>query len=127
MPTEAHHRHGRAVTAPEQQCPIDDCTQPRARHKRFCYRHVTRIRRYGDPDFTTWTVADETDVQIAVARRELPPGMTRLERRLVAVHLTDRGASAAEIARITGVCARTVVRWRTTEAIRQPANRQPAA
>lgn len=101
------------MSALDEQCSIDGCTQPRAHHRRVCYRHITRIRRYGDPHFTTWTVADDTDVQIAVARRELPPGMTRLERRLVAVQLTDRGASAAEIARITGVTARTVVRWRT--------------
>ncbi|OLZ72537.1 hypothetical protein AVW11_03855 [Streptomyces amritsarensis] len=96
-------------------CRIDGCPDAAARHKTACHRHRTRIRRYGDPHFTTWTVADETDIQIAVARRELPPGMTRLERRLVGEQLTRRGASATEIARIAGVTPRTVVRWRTTE------------
>ncbi|MGW7330439.1 helix-turn-helix domain-containing protein [Streptomyces sp. NPDC054840] len=108
-----------AATA-EQQCRIDDC-HDRAARQSMCWRHFNRLRRNGDPMFTTWTVADETDVEIATRRRALPDGATRLERRLIAQKLTERGDSAAEIARITGVTPRTVTRWRAHLRIRKTA------
>lgn len=109
------------MTEPQRKCRIQGCGQPSAHHRTVCHRHKTRLVRHGDPHFTTWTVADDTDVAIAASRREIPEGATRLERRLVAVQLTRSGASAAEIARIAGVTPRTVVRWRTDPRTRQDA------
>jgi DNA-directed RNA polymerase specialized sigma24 family protein len=94
-----------------RHCRITGCTTPAAK-RRLCYRHYHRIRRYGDPDFTQWTVADDTDVQLIIAEQRPTQGLTRLERVLVAQGLTQLGLPADEIARILGVHPRTIHRWR---------------
>ena len=98
-----------------RRCRIDDCTNEPRPGRRICFMHRNRIHRHGDPDFTQWTVADETDVQLLVAQRRSTEGLTRLERILLARGLTEQGLSAAEIACILGVTDRTVFRWRARE------------
>jgi hypothetical protein len=95
-----------------RRCRITDCTTPAAKRRAVCYRHLHRIRRHGDPHFTTWTVADDHDVQTVIQQQRPTEGMTRLERVLVAQGLTAHGLPAFEIARILGVTERTVYRWR---------------
>lgn len=97
-----------------RHCRIDGCPTPAAKHRNVCYRHHNRIRSYGDPHFTQWTVADDHDVDTAIRARQPTPGLTRLERVLVARGLTEHGLPAEEIARILGVTPRTVYRWRAT-------------
>lgn len=97
-----------------RHCRITDCPTPAAKRRNVCHRHYNRIRRYGDPDFTTWTVADEHDVQTVIREQRPTPGLTRLERVLAAQGLTEHGLPAAEVARILGVTERTVYRWRAT-------------
>jgi DNA-directed RNA polymerase specialized sigma24 family protein len=94
-----------------RHCRITDCPTPAAKC-RLCYRHYHRIRRYGDPNFTQWTVADDTDVQLIIAEQRPAAGLTRLERVLVAQGLTAQGLTADEIARILSVTPRTIHRWR---------------
>ncbi|MGO4630533.1 hypothetical protein AB4225_06250 [Streptomyces sp. 2RAF24] len=55
---------------------------------------------------------DESDVAIAVERRRMPDGVTRLERKRIGQQLSDRGLSLDEVAAITCVTPRTVGRWR---------------
>nr|WSX25523.1 helix-turn-helix domain-containing protein [Streptomyces tubercidicus] len=93
-------------------CSIDDCTTPAQPRHAFCEKHSTRIRRWGDPDFTQWTVADDMDVQLLIEQQRVPEGATRLERRLIAVGLSERGMSAARVAEVVAVDPRTVHRWR---------------
>jgi len=95
-------------------CRIEGCDRQRARHRTICERHHQRIRRWGDPHFTQWGTADETDVELIVTERRPANGLTRLERVLVARGLTERAVPAAEIARIVGVDKRTVERWRAS-------------
>jgi hypothetical protein len=91
-------------------CRIDDCATSTVRGRAVCERHRTRIRRHGDPHFTHWTVADETDVDL-IARDPRPvEGLTRLERVMVARRLHGQ-ISGDEIARVVGVTPRTVWRW----------------
>lgn len=77
--------------------------------------HRHRIARHGDPDFTEWTVADDTDVALIVEQARPSQGLTRRERVLVARGLTGQGLPASEIARILGVTERTVYRWRAED------------
>ena len=96
-------------------CRIDECATPAVPHKTLCHKHRKRIRMWGDPDFTQWGTADETDVDLIVRDPRPVEGLTRLERRLVSRGMTERGRSAAEIARIVGVDERTVMRWRADD------------
>lgn len=96
-------------------CRIDECPTPAAPNKTLCHMHRKRIRVWGDPHFTQWTVADEMDVDLIVRDPRPVEGLTRLERRLVSRGMTERGRSAAEIARIVGVDERTVKRWRADD------------
>ena len=93
-------------------CRIDGCPRDAAPRKTLCHTHRHRIRRYGNPDFTTWTHADETEVELIVQHPRPVQGLTRLEQRLIAQGLTERGANADQIARVVGVDPRTVYRWR---------------
>lgn len=93
-------------------CRIDDCPRPALRHRTICSTHRERIRNWGDPDFTQWTVADDMDVQLLIEQQRVPEGATRLERRLIAVGLSERGLSAERVADIVAVAPRTVHRWR---------------
>jgi hypothetical protein len=101
-------------------CRIDDCTKHARPGRRLCFMHRMRIARHGDPNFTEWTTADEHDVETIVRHARPAPGLTRLERVLVAQGLTERHVTAEEIARIVGVEPRTVYRWRA-EGFRQAA------
>lgn len=101
-------------------CRIDDCTTEAREGRRLCVLHRTRMSRYGDADFTQWTVADETDVELIVSEARPAEGLTRLERVMVARGLTERRVPAQEIARIVGVTPRSVYRWRA-EGFRQAA------
>lgn len=96
-----------------RHCRIDGCPTPAAKRRNVCYRHQNRIRRYGDPHFHTWRVADDHDVQTVIQQQRPTEGLTRLERVLVAQGLTQLGLPADEIARILAVTPRTVYRWRT--------------
>ncbi|MGY5127349.1 helix-turn-helix domain-containing protein [Streptomyces nigrescens] len=95
-----------------RECSIDDCTTTAAPRRTVCHKHRTRLNRYGDPDFTQWTVADDLDVQLLIEQQRVPSGATRLERRLIALGLSDRGMSAARVAEVVAVDPRTVHRWR---------------
>lgn len=95
-----------------RHCRITGCTTPAAKHRTVCYRHLHRIRRHGNPHFTTWTVADTHDVATIIRDARPTQGLTRLERILVAQGLTNLGLPADEIARILNVTPRTVYRWR---------------
>lgn len=101
-------------------CRITDCHKPARPGRHICDRHRTRITRHGNPHFTQWTVADETDVESIVREQRPAPGLTRLERILVARGLTQRDVPAEEIARILDVTPRTVYRWRA-DSFRQAA------
>ena len=96
-------------------CRIEGCDRERAQHRTVCTLHRQRIRRWGDPHFTQWGTADETDVKLIVTEQRPAHGLTRLERVLVARGLTERAVPAAEIARIVGVDTRTVERWRAND------------
>lgn len=102
------------------RCRIDGCPRPRLHHKTVCRTHRKRLAIHGDPDFTQWTVADETDVGTIVRDARPVDGLTRLERVMVARGLTERDMPAEEIARIVGVTPRSVYRWRS-EGFRQAA------
>ncbi|MGW7636028.1 helix-turn-helix domain-containing protein [Streptomyces decoyicus] len=95
-----------------RECSIDDCTTTAAPRRTVCHKHRTRLNRYGDPDFTQWTVADDMDVQLLIEQQRVPDGATRLERRLIAVGLSERGLSAERVAEVVAVAPRTVHRWR---------------
>lgn len=99
-----------------RRCRIADCTQQPRPRRQICNRHEIRIRRHGDPDFTEWSAADDTDVQMLIAEQRPAQGLTRLERIMVGRGLSAQGLPAAEVARILGVTERTVYRWRTTTA-----------
>ncbi|MFD8771372.1 helix-turn-helix domain-containing protein [Streptomyces sp. NPDC059916] len=101
-------------------CRIGGCTKPARPNKRICRMHAYRITRYGDPNFTVWTAADECDVDLIVRDPRPVDGLTRRERLLVARGLTERAVPAEEIARIVGVTPRSVYRWRS-EGFRQAA------
>jgi hypothetical protein len=103
-----------------RHCRITDWPTPAAKRRNVCYRHQYRISRYGDPNFTTWTVADEHDVATIIREQRPTQGLTRLERIKVARGLTAHGLPADEIARILTVTPRTVYRWRA-EGFRQAA------
>lgn len=96
-----------------RHCRITDCPKPARPGRRICDLHRVRLYRHRDPDFTTWTVADDHDVQTLIQQRRPAEGLTRLERVKVARGLTGLGLPAHEIARILGVTERTVYRWRT--------------
>lgn len=95
-----------------RHCRITGCHNNAIRGRRLCSRHKQRIAIHGDPHFTTWTVADDHDVQALIREQRPTTGLTRLERVLVAQGLTTHGLPATEIARILGVTERTVYRWR---------------
>ncbi|MET8080068.1 helix-turn-helix domain-containing protein [Streptomyces sp. NPDC005303] len=96
-----------------RNCRIDDCTEPPRLRRRICNRHEIRIRRHGDPNFTEWSAADDSDVQMLIAEQRPAQGLTRLERVMVGRGLSAHGLPAAEVARILGVTERTVYRWRS--------------
>lgn len=95
-----------------RHCRITDCTTRSIPGRRLCSKHKQRIALHGDPHFTQWTVADDSDVQLIIEQQRPAPGLTRLERIRVARGLTEHGLPATEIARIVGVEPRTVYRWR---------------
>lgn len=95
-----------------RHCRITGCTT-QITGRRTCLKHQRRIRMYGDPNFTQWSVADEHDVAVIIREQRPVIGLTRLERVLVAQGLTELGLPADEIARIVGVEPRTVYRWRS--------------
>ncbi|MEU8682929.1 helix-turn-helix domain-containing protein [Streptomyces sp. NPDC048611] len=95
-----------------RKCRIDHCTTSAAPRRTLCHKHRTRLNRYDDPDFTQWTVADDVDVRLLIEQQRVPKGVTCLERRLVAVGLSERGMSAERVAGVVGVAPRTVHRWR---------------
>ncbi|MFD9444987.1 helix-turn-helix domain-containing protein [Streptomyces sp. NPDC060001] len=99
-----------------RHCRITNCPKPARPGRRICDLHRTRIIRHHNPHFTTWTVADDHDVQALIREQRPAEGLTRLERVKVAHGLTDLGLPATEIARILGVTQRTVYRWRTRTA-----------
>ena len=68
----------------------------------------------------SWSIADDTDVALIVEQARPAPGLTRLEKVMVARGLTRRDVPAGEIARILAVTPRTVYRWRS-EGFRQAA------
>jgi DNA-directed RNA polymerase specialized sigma24 family protein len=103
-----------------QPCRITNCHKPARPGRHICDLHRTRITRHHNPDFTTWTVADNHDVAAIIRAQRPAPGLTRLERVLVAQGLTAHGLPAEEIARILNVHPRTVYRWRA-EGFRQAA------
>lgn len=94
-------------------CRLLRCTRPVGRGG-LCWTHRERWRHHRDYEFNHWVTADLDDVAAAADVRRLLPGMTRRERVLLGLALTDRGLPAAEIARITHVSTRTVTRWRST-------------
>lgn len=94
-------------------CRITGCTNPAVTRRTICHKHRHRIRHHGDPDFHTWTTADPADVELLIRNPRPTPGLTRLERVLVARGLTRLGLPADEIARIFDVTPRTVYRWRS--------------
>jgi hypothetical protein len=112
-----------AVPTTRELCRFEDCTRPRILLRTICNMHDTRIKRHGDPEFNTWTVADEVTVDQAVAGRRVMPGMTRLELRLLGLRLAERGLTVPEIARVLDVTERTVYRWRSA----RPVPARPAA
>lgn len=95
-----------------RHCRITRCVRAPIAGRRLCSAHKKRIALYGDPDFTQWTVADDTDVATIIREQRPAEGLTRLERVLVAQGFTALGLPAEEIARILGVTPRTVYRWR---------------
>mgnify|MGYP001612675365 CR=1 FL=1 len=95
-------------------CRITDCPKPARTGRHLCDLHRLRLYRHRDPHFTTWTVADDHDVQALIREQRPADGLTRLERVKVAQGLTEHGLPAHEIARILNVTERTVYRWRTT-------------
>jgi hypothetical protein len=99
------------VTRP---CRIDNCTRTARTGRTLCDRHRKRIALHHDPHFNTWTVADANEVELLVRDPRPVHGLTRLERRLIALGLTERDMPADEIARILDVTPRTVYRWRAT-------------
>ena len=103
-----------------RHCRINQCTNTAIPGRRLCTKHKQRIALHGDPDFTQWTAADEHDVAAIIRDARPAPGLTRLERVLVARGLTQHGLPATEIARILTVTERTVYRWRS-EGFRQAA------
>ncbi|MGQ4486865.1 helix-turn-helix domain-containing protein [Streptomyces sp. SAS_281] len=103
------------------RCRAPRCPRPPGRRSTLCWKHYARWRLYRDFDFNQWTTADLDDVEAAACARRMPPGMTRRERVLLGLALTDRGLTAVDIARITQVSPRTVVRWRSAR--RAPAHR----
>jgi hypothetical protein len=99
-----------------RHCRIDRCTNPPRPGRHLCSKHKQRIALHGDPDFHTWTVADDYDVATIIREQRPADGLTRLERVRVAQGLTNLGLPAEEIARILAVTPRTVYRWRTRTA-----------
>lgn len=98
-----------------RQCNVTGCQKPARLQRRICNLHKVRLYRHGDPHFTEWTFADDTDVALIVAEQRPSPGLTRLERIKVARGLTAHGLPASEIARILAVTERTVYRWRAAD------------
>jgi hypothetical protein len=96
-----------------RRCRITDCPKPARPGRRLCDLHRVRLYRHRNPHFTTWTVADDTDVAAIIREQRPAEGLTRLERVQVAQGLTAHGLPADEIARILGVTPRTVYRWRS--------------
>jgi len=103
-----------------RRCRITNCPKPARAGRRICDLHRVRLYRHRNPHFTTWSVADDTDVQTLIREQRPAEGLTRLERVKVAQGLTEHGLPAEEIARILGVTPRTVYRWRS-ERFRQAA------
>lgn len=101
-------------------CRLDGCTKTARTGRHICDLHRVRLYRHRNPHFTTWTVADDHDVQAIICEQRPAPSLTRLERVKVARGLTDHGLPASEIARILAVTPRTVYRWRS-ERFRQAA------
>lgn len=98
-----------------RDCRITNCPKPPRRNCHYCYAHLRRRRLYGNFHFTQWGTADDHDVAAIIREQRPAPGLTRLERVMVARGLTRLGLPAAEIARIVGVHPRTVYRWRAQD------------
>lgn len=96
-----------------RRCRAPRCLNTAAHHKLLCCIHIYRWRCYRDFDHNEWTTADTTGITEAAQARRLPTQMTRVERQLLGLTLTDLGLPASEIARITRVSPRTVTRWRS--------------
>lgn len=58
---------------------------------------------------------DPLAITTTIANRRATPGLRPREQRAIARQFTDLDLSAAEIARILGVSARTVHRWRARD------------
>lgn len=97
-----------------RHCRITRCVRTPIAGRRLCSAHKKRIALYGDPDFTQWTVADDTDIATIIREQRPAAGLTRLERVKVGQGLSSLGLPATEVARILGVTERTVYRWRAT-------------
>ncbi|MFC9247779.1 helix-turn-helix domain-containing protein [Streptomyces sp. NPDC057136] len=106
------------------QCLAPRCERDAVR-QRMCATHCERWRKYRDFDFHAWQTADPQDVAAAAYLQQLLPGMTRRERVLVGLALTDRGLPGPEVARITGVSGRTVTRWRRARRLGAEHTRRP--
>ncbi len=96
-----------------RRCRVPQCPNPAAHYRRICHVHRYRWETYRDFDHHEWTTADPAGITEAAHARRLPTQMTRVERQLLGLTLTDLGLPASEIARITHVSPRTVTRWRS--------------
>ncbi|MFE4867667.1 hypothetical protein [Streptomyces sp. NPDC056682] len=96
-----------------RQCATDDCGNPARPQRRQCdpcrNRQWRQRYRHG-----SWRTKDDLDIAAIVAAPRPVDGLTKLERLVIAAKLTERDVPAEEIARVVGVTARTVVRWRTS-------------
>ena len=95
-----------------RRCVIDDCAREARTGRRICGMHRQRVWRHGNPEFTTWTVADDHDIEALIRDPRPVQGLTRLERIKVGRGWSSNGVPAAEIARLLQVDPRTVYRWR---------------
>jgi hypothetical protein len=93
-------------------CRNDDCTNEARPGRHVC--DPCRGRQWRDwARASSWTDADEHDVESIVREARPVDGLSRLERVMVARGLTERRVPAPEIARIVGVTPRCVYRWRS--------------
>lgn len=94
-------------------CCVPNCPNNAAHHRRLCHAHRYRWENYRDFNHHEWTTADTAGITEAAHARRLPTRITRVERQLLGLTLTDLGLPASEIARIIRVSPRTVTRWRS--------------
>jgi DNA-directed RNA polymerase specialized sigma24 family protein len=65
-------------------------------------------------------ILDLLAIETAVRNHRAPRGMKPRERQAAGLQLSQLGLSASEIARIFGVTARTVHRWRARSRLTRP-------